>query len=56
MPDKLEPEEAFPYEPPSEEIKRTYAHIFELEGPLENRFFKLLFDKAGATFGILMPI
>jgi lipopolysaccharide/colanic/teichoic acid biosynthesis glycosyltransferase len=48
-----EPEEAFPYSPPSEEIKRDYAHIFELEGPLPPRFFKLAFDKALAFILLL---
>lgn len=45
MTDELEPTEAFPYKPPSDEIKERYAHIFEIEGPLRGRFFKLLFDK-----------
>jgi len=31
MTDKPEPEEAFPYKPPSDEPKEKYAHIFELE-------------------------
>ena len=50
---KEEPEEAFPYKPPSEEIKRRYAHIFELEGALGNRFFKLLFDKVVSAMLLL---
>ncbi|WP_434782196.1 sugar transferase [Ferrovum myxofaciens] len=41
----VEPKEAFPYKPPTEEIKRKYKHIFELKGPLPPRFFKTLFDK-----------
>ena len=53
MTDNLEPEEAFPYKPPSDEIKKRYAHIFELEGPLPSRFFKVLFDKVVA-FGLLV--
>ncbi len=49
MTDNLEPEEAFPYKPPSAEIKKKYAHIFELDGPLKNRFFKTVFDKVVAA-------
>lgn len=39
-----EPEEAFPYKPPTEELKLKYAHIFALTGPLPNRAFKRIFD------------
>ena len=45
MTDVEEPEEAFPYKPPSDEIREKYKHIFEIEGPLQGRFFKTLFDK-----------
>lgn len=48
MNDNSEPAEAFPYKPPTDEIKEKYAHIFELEGPLRNRFFKTIFDKVVA--------
>jgi lipopolysaccharide/colanic/teichoic acid biosynthesis glycosyltransferase len=48
MTNKWEPGEAFPYKPPSEEIREKYAHIFELEGPLKNRVFKTVFDKVVA--------
>jgi lipopolysaccharide/colanic/teichoic acid biosynthesis glycosyltransferase len=41
----IEPTEAFPYTPPTEEIKRKYSHIFELKKGLPARFFKSLFDK-----------
>ena len=44
-----EPKEAFPYRPPSEEIKQQYGHIFLLDRPLSPRFFKLLFDKVVAV-------
>jgi len=40
-----EPKEAFPYKPPTDEIKQRYQHIFELKGPLPLRFFKVAFDK-----------
>ena len=38
----VEPKEAFPYKPPTEEIKQKYRHIFELKEPLPARFFKSL--------------
>ena len=40
-----EPQEAFPYNPPNEEIKKKYKHIFNLKDPLPDRFFKVAFDK-----------
>ena len=42
---KAEPTVAFPYTPPTDEIKLKYAHIFEINDPLSPRFFKLAFDK-----------
>ena len=44
----IEPTEAFPYTPPTEEIRRKYAHIFELDRGLPPRLFKTLFDKVVA--------
>lgn len=49
-----EPKEAFPYKPPSEEIKQKYRHIFEVEQPLPGRFFKVLFDKLIALAMLLV--
>ena len=40
-----EPTEAFPYTPPSDEIKVKYSHIFEIKKPLPPRLLKLAFDK-----------
>jgi lipopolysaccharide/colanic/teichoic acid biosynthesis glycosyltransferase len=40
-----EPEKAFPYQPPSEEVKRKYKHIFEIQKPLNPRIVKTIFDK-----------
>ena len=40
-----EPIEAFPYKPPSDDIKEKYKYIFELDKPLEDRIFKKIFDK-----------
>lgn len=40
-----EPTEAFPYQPPTDDIKAEFAHIFNLEERLPLRFSKTLFDK-----------
>ena len=40
-----EPEEAFPYAPPTEEIKEKYKELFELKTPIELPLLKLVFDK-----------
>ena len=54
MVEKHEPLEAFPYKPPSDEIKAKYKHIFELQGPLKERFFKHAFDKVVAALLLLI--
>src|ERR1035437_2362522 len=48
-----EPKEAFPYAPPTEEIRTKYKEIFELEKPLKVPLPKLLFDKI-LSFVILL--
>jgi lipopolysaccharide/colanic/teichoic acid biosynthesis glycosyltransferase len=40
-----EPKEAFPYQPPSAEIKEKYKALFELTNPINVAWPKLLFDK-----------
>ncbi|RIJ47599.1 hypothetical protein D1614_13515 [Maribellus luteus] len=49
-----EPKEAFPYTPPTTEIREKYAEIFALKEPLKVPFPKLLFDKAVALFFLLL--
>ena len=49
-----EPKEAFPYKPPSIEIKEKYKEIFELNKPLPQRFIKVLFDKSIAVVLLLL--
>jgi len=53
-----EPIEAFPYTPPTDEIKAEYAHIFALTEGLPPRLFKTLFDKVLALIllSISLPI
>jgi lipopolysaccharide/colanic/teichoic acid biosynthesis glycosyltransferase len=41
----IEPIEAFPYKPPSEELIQKYRHIFSLSNPLNDRLIKVVFDK-----------
>ena len=53
MTNTKEPQEAFPYKPPSDEIKQKYRHIFELSEPLPGRFFKVFFDKVVALLLLL---
>ena len=53
MTQQVEPKQAFPYKPPSEEIKVKYKHIFEIKETLPPRFFKVFFDKLVAA-GILV--
>jgi lipopolysaccharide/colanic/teichoic acid biosynthesis glycosyltransferase len=45
MSQSVEPKQAFPYKPPSEEIRARYKHIFEIQQTLPPRLFKLCFDK-----------
>ena len=40
-----EPSEAFPYTPPSADIKLKYKHIFAISNRLPSRFVKTVFDK-----------
>lgn len=52
----IEPTEAFPYTPPTEEILNKYSHIFELKETLPPRFFKSLFDKVVAIILLLISV
>lgn len=54
MNNKPEPKEAFPYKPPSEEIKNKYQHVFALKKPLDDRLPKLIFDKVVAALALLV--
>jgi len=47
---------AFPYKPPSLEIKKRYSYIFFLSGPLKVRFLKLFFDKISAFIFLLFSL
>ncbi len=41
----IEPEEAFPYRAPDDQIKTKYKEIFEIKEPLKTPLLKLLFDR-----------
>jgi lipopolysaccharide/colanic/teichoic acid biosynthesis glycosyltransferase len=58
IPAVIEPTEAFPYTSPTEKIKSSFSHIFEIKEPLPDRFFKTLFDKlmAIALLTVSLPI
>lgn len=53
---KIEPSEAFPYTPPTQEILQKYPHIFKFNKPLQPRFFKVFFDKLVALLLILISV
>lgn len=56
MSENIEPTEAFPYAPPSDEIKIKYGHIFDLTTSLRPRFFKSLFDKIAAFIFLIVSL
>ena len=56
MNNTIEPKEAFPYRPPTDEIREKYAHIFLIDKPLPNRFLKVLFDKFIASILLILSI
>ncbi len=53
---KVEPAEAFPYGPPSKDIRIKYAHIFLLNKSLDTRFFKIFFDKLIALLLLIFSV
>jgi lipopolysaccharide/colanic/teichoic acid biosynthesis glycosyltransferase len=50
----VEPEEAFPYRPPSDEIRTQYAEIFAISDPLPLRMDKVIFDKIVASIVLIL--
>ena len=56
MQNNIEPQEAFPYKPPTEQIRQKYNHLFQLDRPLPVRFFKVFFDKVAAAFLLTLSI
>lgn len=50
----IEPNQAFPYKPPTLEIFNKYPHIFGIKEPLPPRFYKTLFDKIIAIIFLIL--
>ena len=48
-----EPKEAFPYKPPSENLKQKYSYLFNENLKFRLPFFKILFDKILSLFFLL---
>jgi lipopolysaccharide/colanic/teichoic acid biosynthesis glycosyltransferase len=53
---RKEPPEAFPYKPPTNEIKQKYDHIFTLRTNLPSRLFKSFFDKTVGLFLLIIAV
>ena len=51
-----EPEIAFPYKPPSDEIKVKYKHIFENDYEIKDRTIKIVFDKIMAILFLTLSL
>mgnify|MGYP001196467797 CR=1 FL=1 len=51
---KNEPTEAFPYLPPSDDIRKKYSNIFDMEEPLKIGLPKLIFDKTLSLFFLVL--
>jgi lipopolysaccharide/colanic/teichoic acid biosynthesis glycosyltransferase len=49
-----EPTKAFPYKPPTLEIKQRYSYLFANQFSLKNRYLKLAFDKLFALLFLLI--
>jgi lipopolysaccharide/colanic/teichoic acid biosynthesis glycosyltransferase len=54
MTNRCEPEEAFVYKPPDNDLKKKYRHLFVLKQPLRNRVCKLAFDKVVAASALVL--
>jgi len=50
----FEPDQAFPYTPPTSEIANKYAYIFEIKETLPPRFIKIIFDKLFAVLFLFL--
>ena len=49
-----EPAKAFPYKPPTLEIKQKYSYLFANQFSLQDRYLKLAFDKLVALLFLLI--
>lgn len=51
-----EPKGAFPYKPPTDEIKNKYSYIFKIKEPVKDKFLKNLFDKIVASLFLILTL
>tara|TARA_B100000123_G_scaffold266030_1_gene237754 strand:+ start:404 stop:1120 length:717 start_codon:yes stop_codon:yes gene_type:complete len=51
-----EPAGAFPYKPPTDEIKNKYSHIFKIKEPLREKVLKNSFDKIVALLLLILAL
>lgn len=51
-----EPEQAFPYKPPSNAVRRKFDYIFKIQEPLNDRFLKTTLDKFIASIILFLCI
>lgn len=51
-----EPIEAFPYLPPTDEIKSEFSEIFKITKPLKEKFIKNIFDKLISSLLLILAI
>lgn len=56
MSQRDEPKEAFPYRPPTDDIKYKFRHIFDLEDPLPQRAMKIVVDKVVAFLVLVVAL
>ena len=52
----IEPPEAFPYEPPTVQVRERYSRLFELTNPPNIRPYKRAFDVLMASFFIVLTL
>ena len=49
-----EPKKAFPYKPPSDDIKQKYSYIFHEQFSIKQKYLKLIFDKFVALIFLII--
>ncbi len=49
-----EPQQAFPYKPPTAQIKKRYEQIFNIKTKVQHRLVKIIFDKSLSLFLLIL--
>lgn len=52
----IEPKKAFPYKPPSQDIKIKYFHLFEMTSSPKSRIIKEIFDKVVSILALMLSL